>query len=64
MGQGAELLLLLVLGMLLFRAMRPLRDRIEAWFASLSGGGSPQRIVELKRRRDGAFGTEDPNGDD
>jgi hypothetical protein len=61
---AAELLMILALGALLFRVARPLRDRIERWFArnvhSESRGG---RVVDLRPRNDGAFGAEDPDGD-
>jgi len=64
MGRGAELLVLIVLGVAMFRLLRPLRDRIEAWFARLSGAAERDRVIELRRRRNGGFGTtEDPDGD-
>jgi len=64
MGRGAELLLLLVLGVALFRVLRPLRDRIEAWLVRISGAPERERVIELRRRRNGGFGTtEDPDGD-
>jgi hypothetical protein len=64
MGRGAELLLLLVLGMFLFRLLRPLRDRIEAGLARMLGTAQRDRVIELRRRRNGAFSTtEGPDGD-
>jgi hypothetical protein len=63
MGRGAELLMLIVLGVVLFRLARPLRDRIEAWLLRMSGGEPRDRVVELRRRRNGAFGTGDSDGD-
>jgi hypothetical protein len=63
MRRGAELLLLLVLGVGLFRLLRPLRDCVEAWFARVSGALERDRVIELRQRRNGAFGAEDPDGD-
>lgn len=62
MGRGAELLLLIVLGVGLFRLLRPLRDRVEAWFARISGAPERDRVIELRRRRN-SFDEEDPDGD-
>ncbi|HEU4428246.1 MAG TPA: hypothetical protein VFT98_05800 [Myxococcota bacterium] len=55
--------MLLVLGAVLFRLLRPLRDRIEAWLARMSGASERDRVIELRRRRNGAFGAEDSDGD-
>ena len=63
MGKGAELLFLLLFGMSLFRLARPLRDRLEAWFAHVFPDNRRNRVVELRRRRDGGFGAEDFDGD-
>jgi len=64
MAKGAELLVLLLAGVTLFRLARPLRDRIEAWFARMFPDDRRDRVVELRRRSDGAFGAEDSDGDD
>ncbi|HEY8120929.1 MAG TPA: hypothetical protein VII78_06380 [Myxococcota bacterium] len=64
MTRGAELLLLLLAGMALFRLARPLRDRLEAWFERNFPNERRNRVVELRRRRDGGFGAEDLDGDD
>jgi hypothetical protein len=64
MTTPAELLVLVVLGAALFRLARPLRDRLEGWFArsryphELRG-----RVIDLQRRNGGAHGAEDPDGD-
>jgi hypothetical protein len=47
----------------LFRLLRPLRDCVEAWFARVSGALERDRVIELRQRRNGAFGAEDPDGD-
>jgi hypothetical protein len=64
MFQGAEALLLLAFGFALFRALRPLRNRLERWYASWLPTSRSADVVELRRRRDGSFGAEDLHGDD
>ncbi len=63
MAQGAELLVLLLAGVTLFRLARPLRDLLEAWFARTFPDNRRDRVVQLHRRRNGGFGAEDPDGD-
>jgi hypothetical protein len=63
MALGAELLVLLLAGAALFRLARPLRDQLEAWFARTFPDNRRDRVVQLRRRRDGGFGVEDPDGD-
>jgi hypothetical protein len=60
---GAELLVLILLGAALFRLVRPVRDRLEAWFARTFPDDRRNRVVQLHRRKDGGFGAEDPDGD-
>ena len=55
--------MLLAVGVLLFRAARPIRDRLETWYARIFPDNRRERVVELRRRRDGAFGAEDSDGD-
>lgn len=62
MTQGAELLFLLLGALLLFRLLRPLRDRLEARFVRVF----PDRrrhdvVVDLHDHGDGQFGPEDPD---
>ena len=64
MAEGAEFLVLSLVGMMLFRLAHPLRDRLEAWFARTFPDNRRNRVVELRRRRNGAFGLEDSDGDD
>ena len=64
MGKGAELLVLLLAGMTLFRLARPLRDRIEGWLARMLTDNRRNRVVVLRPRRDGGFGAEGSDGDD
>jgi len=55
--------MLLALGVVMFRLARPLRDRIESWLTRMSGAPERERVIELRRRRNGAFDAEDPDGD-
>jgi hypothetical protein len=57
----AELLVLVLVGVTLFRLARPLRDRLEAWFTQAFPDNDRDRVVPLRRR--GTFGVEDPDGD-
>jgi hypothetical protein len=61
---AAEFLLLLVVGWGLFRLARPIRNRLERWFASLLPRAGAPPEIRLRRRRDGSFGPEDADGDD
>jgi len=61
---GADLLLLAVLGAMLFRLARPLRDRLEAWYAhNVLPNSTRGRIIDLQRRKGGVFSAEDRDGD-
>lgn len=64
MAEGAELLVLLLVGAALFRLARPLRDRLEGWFARTFPDNRGNRVALLRRRRNGTFGVEDSDGDD
>lgn len=57
-----EALLLIALGFAAFRALRPLRDRLERWYASWLPGRSDARVVRMRRRRDGAYEAEETHG--
>jgi hypothetical protein len=62
---AAEAILLTGLVLALFWLLRPLRRRLERWFARrlrrVSAGGG--RVVVLERRRDGTFGREGDHDD-
>jgi len=60
MATGAELVLVLALGALVFRLLRPLRHRLEDWYRR---NFAPQprrgRVVDLRPRDDGAYDSEE-----
>jgi hypothetical protein len=59
MFQSAEALLLLAFGLALFRVLRPLRDRLERWYARWLPAPRNARVVRMRRGRSGAYEAED-----
>ena len=63
---AAEAILLAGLVLALFWLLRPLRRRLERWFARRlrrAPAGGSGRVVVLERRRDGTFGREGDHDD-
>jgi hypothetical protein len=62
--QVAEAFVLAVVVAGLYAMLRPVRRRLERWFAQRLRGARGRRaqVVVLTRRRDGTFGREDRRG--